>query len=173
MRSLAVSLVLVALFVAGTPARGRALPVVPHVRALDKFAQQSIEAATTRSPTVRRMIEQLAATDVVVFVQTSWDRDQSSGAHLSFLSEAGGFRYLTVRLLILSSPDRRVEWLGHELQHALEVSQAPWVRGQTDMSTYFQQIGWRSAFGERYETGAAKEVAIQVRKELNNPPIAH
>ncbi len=57
--------------------------------------------------------------------------------------------------------------LGHELAHALEVAQAPWVRGPADLKVLYLRIGRRVGEAEDYETDGAVATGRRVAAELS------
>lgn len=144
-----------------------ALDTAPSLRALDACAAAAIATGRARSATVRTLEARLTSSDVVAYVHCQWHRTDLPGAFLSWVSTTPMLRYVRLSLSYELSPWTRVEMLGHELQHAVEVAQAGWVRNETDMARLFTQIGRRTRISHRsFETEAAQEAGLAVRREL-------
>lgn len=142
---------------------------VQHIRPLDSFAARLIASSLARSETIRELDRQLRSSSVVVYVHCTWRQTGGADASLRWLSEAGGLRYTVVGVALDLAMNRRVERLGHELHHAVEIVGAPWVHSEDDMRVLFQDIGYRAlAVGgmDTFETAAARDTERQVRKEL-------
>lgn len=152
-------------FDAEPSSQGVRRPAIPA----DTEAAVLLERATERSPTIRALLTDLAATDVVVKIVTG-SPGPGSLARLRFLGTSPGGRWLEIRINARCHPELRIEWLGHELQHAREIGQAPAVRTAEDLRTLYRRLGWTSTAaptgGEAYETRAAIRVQQTVRKEL-------
>ena len=56
--------------------------------------------------------------------------------------------------------------LGHELQHALEIAQAPGVQDEASMRRYYERAGAGRSHERGFETRAAQDAGRQVRLEL-------
>jgi hypothetical protein len=138
----------------------------PHVRTTEPKLAALIELGLTGSGTFRQLVEQLNASDIVVYVVLKQDRD-GLGAYLSHdIVSAGGRRFLRVAIDTLGTESLVVARLGHELQHALEVAQAPEVRDAASLEQLFTRLDIRSVCVGCYETAAALQVQAAVEAEL-------
>jgi hypothetical protein len=138
----------------------------PHVRTTEPKLAALIELGLTGSVTFRQLVDQLNASDVVVYVVLKQDRDRL-GAYLSHdIVSAGGRRILRVAIETLGTDRHMVARLGHELQHALEVAQAPEVRDAASLEQLFKRLDIRSVCVGCYETAAALQVQAAVEAEL-------
>ena len=81
------------------------------------------------------------------------------------ISNAHGQRYVRIQLAMRGAPDDSVATLGHELQHALEASQAPTLRNVGEYERYFRSIGIDRE-PKRLDTLAARQTGKQVADEL-------
>lgn len=142
-------------------------PQWSHTRPLTPSAARLVADATVYTPAVRALLEALERTDVVVYVTDSMSGpDGLPQAYLRFVARAAGLRYLAVYVDRLHvSPTDRMAWLGHELQHALEVAAAPDVQDVAGLRRHYQRIGWESG-SNRFETAAARAMTGLVRNEL-------
>ncbi|MBE3099802.1 MAG: hypothetical protein IMZ44_22015, partial [Planctomycetes bacterium] len=125
-----------------------------------------VQEAARRSPTVRTMLAALDQTDLIVYVELAPSVPNRSGC-LTFLTARGGVRMLRISIDMRNIVDDQIKWLGHEMAHALEVSQAPEVRDGASLAALFARIGRRvNANGSDYESAGAEEAGRQVKAEL-------
>ena len=128
-----------------------------------------LDTAVARSPTIAHLVQQLQAARVFVFLDTRVDPAVPTGQTSLLTSTAEG-RYLHVVLNPALGINRRIELLGHELQHALEFADADDVHDSDSVRRHFTEIG--RALGvpngreASFETEAAREVEQQVRRDL-------
>jgi hypothetical protein len=135
-----------------------------HVRATDKAARQVVASAIERSPTVAHLITQLNRSDVFVYVSVRGIDIPTAKTVL--LASPGKLRYLHVLINVTQSPGQRLVLLGHELQHALEIANAPEVRDRATLAALFRKIGWTAGSPNKFETHLAQEVGARVRRDL-------
>jgi hypothetical protein len=141
--------------------------MLTHTRALTLPSAELIATARARVPYIRAQLAALEGTDVVVYVG---DHLASSAteppAYIRFVGAAAGTRYLKVTINRWKAPeDIRIEMLGHELQHALEIAAAPQVRDEHTLVGLYVRIGFRVG-PRQFETRAAEAVNRRVRSEL-------
>jgi len=142
--------------------------LTPRVRALDECASRIVDSARRQSPTVRELERRLGLTDVVAYVRCFWPNGGQPDAYLSWVSATPGTRYVLLSVAQPLPPWRRVEMLGHEMQHALEVADASWVRSDVDLERLYGDIGRRTRASRAcFETEAAQTVEWEVRRDLS------
>jgi hypothetical protein len=89
------------------------------------------------------------------------------GAYLAHdITVAGGRRYLHVAIETLGTDRHIVARLGHELQHAVEVAQAPDVRDAAAIEQLFIRLDIRSICKGCFETAAALKVQAAIEAKL-------
>jgi len=134
---------------------------------LSTAAASLLRSAAERSPVVDRLLRDLGRSDVVVYVTNLKAGDHvGPRSYMSFLALDATHRYLLVRIDHWSvSPAERIALLGHELQHALEVAEAPEVRDVETMARMFRRIGSEVALNT-FETRGARDIAHLIRREL-------
>ena len=89
---------------------------------------------------------------------------------LAFMSAAGGWRYVNIRLSCRLNAQEEIAALGHELRHAVEVADAPSIVDVESLGEHYRRIGFAShgvKQGSGYETRAAIDAARQVWAELS------
>lgn len=127
-----------------------------------------------RSPTLKRLVDDIGETDGIVYIQTGHCPVPGlRGCLLHVTHSRGGFRYLFIRIRPAAEPLDLVSSMAHELQHALEVLQQPWIRTGPDLLQFYRSPGSRAfASGasqspfQSFETGPALKMGAVVRSEL-------
>ena len=162
----AVTLLLIGVFTGSLQARE---PEDPCVRAGSRRLQTAVSEGRARSLTFRRLVDRIGASNVIVYLDDSAHLGIGVGGQLSFVSHAGGRRY--VRVLV----DQRLEGrqlialVGHELEHAVEVADASDVVDQASMARLYARIGFSRRVangGVAYDTGEAIAAGGRIMREL-------
>lgn len=144
---------------------------VGHVRFETPRLQQLVEQALDDSATLRGLIGYLDASDVVAYVRCEPRlRNQTSG-YLTFVSQAGGLRYVLIRVAYLGSRMTQVALVGHELQHAVEVADAKGIVDGESFHRAYKRMGYLNQFSSidglvAYETENARQVGERILREL-------
>lgn len=156
-----------AIAVADRPSSGR------HVRSVNERAQSLIEKGVARSATFRHLLDRLDVSDIIVYVVPKHTHPKLSGYLPHRVTVAGPFRYLHVMVDLLGADDRVIGVIAHELQHAVEVADAPEVRSDSSLTRLFARVHISFHCGEDcFETQAATDVQYDVIGELkvSRPP---
>jgi len=162
-----VCLALACAFAATAPLAADATRFEPttRLRPTQSMASQLIDEGTTKSPTFRRLVSRLQRSDVIVYVSVRLDMRPSLGGSLRLLGNSATDRFLLVSLNGRNSRQMLVALLGHELQHAVEVADAPDVRNEKALAELYRRIGVRRAI-ESWDSIAAQQVGQTVRAEI-------
>lgn len=140
-----------------------------HVRGLRNSmydAEALILEASRRSATVRRLLDALQHTDVLVWVELRPDLPLAT-ACLRPIGTSAAFRRLHVGINPFNAPFDQIKFLGHELWHAWEIAQAPGVETPHDVARLFLRIGWRlTPGGHDFETAGAIDAGNRVYQEV-------
>ena len=169
-RNLVLLIVSASLAATATAQDNRSAPrSIPHVRALDRESADVLAAGLARSPDFRRLVDRIENVDAMVFIHHGRSPQSATNHRLGgFLSHhvglAGSARVLHVTLVDRFG-DRGIAVLAHELQHVLEVLEAPEVRRDIDAEALFNRIGIRTGRGI-VETAAALDVQAAVAEQL-------
>jgi hypothetical protein len=144
-------------------------PTVARVRAESAYLRALIHHAADESPTVRALVDRLNRSDVVVYVRPARLSPTLDG-RTGLLSVAGGVRYLVIELACPRSARVQSVTLGHELQHAVEIADAPEVVSARTLERFYSGIGIPDGDPGRrtFETAAARAVGERVRRELTH-----
>jgi len=140
-------------------------PPEQHVRTTEPRIAALIESGASLSPTFRRLVAALDASDVIVYVEPKQTRSRLGGYLAHHVVASGGYRYLRIAIEAGGPERRAIPLLAHELQHALEVALVPEARDAERIERLF--IGQNAGCGSTcYETLAALEVQRMVALEL-------
>jgi hypothetical protein len=159
------AIALLAFIAAGPPV---AASPITRVRPLSEAAQRLLRDAVNRSPTVVRLLQEIEASDSIVYIDLQFDT-RAEGVTTLFASN-DQCRFLRVVISRTAPYPRRIEMLGHELHHALEIIRAPDVRVAADLRRLYAQIGWVVS-DANFESNGAIDVERQVRRELMVPAL--
>jgi hypothetical protein len=140
-----------------------------RLRPLQSMGHRLVSDGLKQSGTLRRLVEELDRSDVIVYLELRGDMPSKIAGSLRFVAPSASDRFLRISL------NRRHEWstliamLGHELQHATEVAAAREVRSADGLRAFYQRVGIR--VGENaYDSSAAQEMGRIVRAELRGAP---
>lgn len=130
-----------------------------------------VEAGRARSPTFRRLVDEIEQGDWLVFVQSGTCPDKVMIACLPHIvGTYDGRRYLRV---IVDARDRHADqvigMIAHELQHALEIVASGSVSDGRSLLALTRTISTsriRTAGATVYETKSAQHVGWTVLREL-------
>ena len=143
----------------------------PRLRGSDRHVRSLVDDGVARSPFFRALVDQLERSDVVVYVRCGRLPSRLDG-QLTFVSAAGGLRYVLVQIAWDRPAQRKIAILGHELQHALEIAALPAIVDQPSMVREYARIGFEREKGielvTRFDTTAAIEAGERVWKEMNS-----
>lgn len=136
-----------------------------HVRGLGTVAVGTLERGARRSYTFARLLDTIEDSDVIVFVEATPDLPPSLTGRMLFAGSAHGQRYVRIQIGPGSEEDM-IAILGHELQHAIEVAEAPEVHDEDALMALYRRIGHTNGDRARFDTVAARDVGRIVRGEL-------
>jgi hypothetical protein len=140
----------------------------PHLRADDPDLVAAIADATDRSPTFRSLLDRLNRSDVVVYVKFDREPGPELAGRTTFVSVAGGRRYLRIGLDRRYFGCQRLGILGHELRHAVEIADEAAVTDNTSLAALYRQIGFRSGqeHEDRFDSLAAIDAGHRIQHEI-------
>lgn len=141
----------------------------PRLRLTDERAEVALRNGLERSSLVRALVARIEAADVVVYVGIDPRMVKGLSGRLTFVGHAGRFRYLRVMLNPELGVDQITAALAHELQHVVEVVDHPEVTSEPGLTALYRRIGHsnRASGSLGWETDAAQDMGMEVRRELN------
>jgi hypothetical protein len=157
------SFVTVALFAVAVAPSAAAAPA--HIRTTSPALRTLIALGIERSPTFRDLVDQLEASDIVVYVNVKTFDESDISGQIQFIGAAGGRRYLQIFVAPLPYVTC-LAILGHELRHAVEIAAAPSVVDSASLAQCYARIGFRVApHVNRFDTRNAVESGRRVLSE--------
>jgi hypothetical protein len=143
-----------------------------HVRSSEAAMVESLREGWTRSATFRRLIEQLNQSETIVYIERGicgFGHYRACLPH--WIAIRAGVRYIRILIDPTQRGERELALIAHELQHALEIAQAPGIRTADDITELFRRIG-RSPHcplgtPDCYETSAALAAGVAVLREVS------
>jgi hypothetical protein len=142
-------------------------PRRPPIRSTDRRLRSLLDRGLRISPTLRALVARLHASDVVVYLQC--DGPGAPDGRLTFLTKAAGYRYVVVRMALLSR-SQQIAMMAHELQHAVEIAETPAIVDGPSLEREYRRIGYENVWsplpGLSFDTRAAVRAGEQVLREL-------
>ena len=142
-------------------------PVVSPIRSHHVRIVKAIEEASRRSVTFKGLIERLNRSDVIVYIESGRCGNAQVMSCVAVTSASGSYRYLRVMIDVDHSLQLIMLEIAHELQHAVEIADAPDVVDGATLRALYRRIGTSSADRDVYETTNAIAVAVRVSLELS------
>ena len=136
----------------------------PHIRPLSSEAGELLQQARRRSPTIADLASTIDVSDVIVFLDVSWEPSPLIGRTTIF-GASDQARFLHVWVSGRLSADRVVQALGHELQHVVEIAQTAAIRDTHSLGLAYSRMGWQFESGH-FETDQARLIEELVGKEI-------
>jgi len=141
----------------------------PFLRTDDARLAAALVRGGDESPTFRTIVDRLAASDLIVYVKRG-SLYGPTAASTQLVSATGGYRYVRVTIELDPDTDVGVAMLGHELRHALELANAPWVVDDGAVVSLYREIGYVSCARRTpcYDTQEAVAAGRRVLAELRH-----
>jgi hypothetical protein len=157
--------VAVAAPVSSAPTPG--LSPMRHVRSTSDYVEQLLATGSARSYTFRSLVHRLERSDVIVYVEPVSGLPPHLQGRLLLMGIGRGTRFLRVEFQRNQSSNESIALIAHELQHAMEVADAPDVQDTATFARLYKRIGHHGAIEGEYDTWAALDAGRAVWKELN------
>jgi hypothetical protein len=143
-----------------------------HLRTTPPSLQALLREAVERSDTIRSRVARLDASDLVVYLDYDYLPRPGVAGFVTFITASGGWRFVRISLRFHMSKSAQLVMLGHELQHAVEIADAPEVIDQSSLAAFYTRIGTDRGTGRRhaFDTRAAVEAEDRVDRELRGTP---
>ena len=149
---------------------GSQLPAsIPRVRPLGQTAVLAFQRGIAHSPTFRDVVARLQRSDVVVYISVEPRPPGKCPGATRFVSATRYNRFLHIVVDRRLAPKTMVALLGHELQHALEVADAPAIRDFEAFRQFYEHQGFHNEHMGTFDSRAARETGRRVRAELATP----
>jgi hypothetical protein len=171
MRGCLVWFVLVARLACSAHAQEMAGETPSNIRCESESLREALRLGLTDSPTFRATADELARSNLIIYLETNTILPRGLDGMLRFVTTAGGFRYVRISIRPHLTSNVLVAMIGHELQHAVEIARAPEVVDEASMGRLYSRIGFSCEKPVRFDTLAAILAGTQVLRELRGPPL--
>ena len=145
-----------------------------RVRTESRYLRLVLASGIERSPTFRAIVDLLEHSDLIVEVQCGHFVTSQQGGRTVLLSAQPQVRYVLVELACWAENGPSLHMLAHELRHALEIADEPWVHDSATLAQLYQAIGFPTRsiaafemFGA-FETSDAIAAGERVHHELHH-----
>ena len=140
-----------------------------HLRSEDPIVIWLIAAGRENSPTFRRLVDTIDASDVLVYVRVD-QLPPKLGGKIAFMAGAAGIRYVQIVLSARADVVQMLPIFGHELQHAVEVARDPAIVDRQSMAEeYLTHASVRIRGAALFaDTAGAIGVGLQVARDLQS-----
>jgi hypothetical protein len=168
-RQIRFSLLVLLLGVVVSPAALDAASVAggPHVRALDDRVRELLHVGSRQSRTFHDLMDSLEGSNVIVYIEARPIPERRFSGTTRLVVQAGGVRYVRIRVTLRSSVRQNIALLAHELQHAREMAWASWVVDAETCAALYRTIGFATCADHAcYDTRDAIRVGYRVLAEL-------
>ena len=146
------------------PVAAQAGAVAPRVRSESARIAETIARGREGSATFRRLVENIEATDGLVFVDEGVCAGGVRACLRLSVTVAGPSRLLRIVVNLRKAPGcEAIEMIGHELQHAIELLRNPGIRSDIQAYNFFYGVARTSS--SRFETEAAMQAGIAIGRE--------
>jgi hypothetical protein len=142
-----------------------------HLRATDARTAALIELGLERSVTLRGLVAEVEAGDVIVHVSRQNFLPGHLTGRLRLIGRAGTRRYVRIAIDAELPARPSIAALAHELQHVSELIAHPGVENDLAVETLYRRIGreYRVAGQVAFETEAARHIGSEVHREMAAP----
>jgi hypothetical protein len=138
--------------------------VAYHVRTTDPRVQSWLELGAAESQTFRDLLRRLGESDLIVHVQVV-DRLTVAG-QTYIVASTGGVRYVRIEVVPERHARDTVALVGHELQHAVEIADAPQVRDRESLAQFYRLMPDNLASTGLLDSADARLMEDRVRREM-------
>jgi hypothetical protein len=140
----------------------------PRIRPQDPRITQVLKEGAARSATFKALVDRIEASNVIVYVAVNPSLRASLSGALTWMTQAGDFRYVRASISPEMTFDHMIASVAHELQHAVEVIEDETVIDERTLVALYRRIGLpsRAAGPSGWDTEAAQRTGTQVRREL-------
>jgi hypothetical protein len=113
-------------------------------------------------------VEHIESGNVVVYLESEQTMPGLLLGALTWIGANDTFRFVRATIKVRPKSNALVASIAHELQHVVEVVNAPWVIDDRTLRALYNGIGKRTSISaEVWDTAAARWITQQVLRELN------
>lgn len=170
MRHLALLTLFLTSALAPLAAAGERQPHTYHIRPLSAPLSHLLNEGLRRSMIVRALVERVEASDLIVYIEHLTGPPFRLAGRLTLVGTAGMARYVRIGLRYEVADDLAIAMLAHELEHAAELAEAPWVVDQVGLFAYYRPLGRAQTVEGHwwFDTDRARATTARTLKELRS-----
>lgn len=128
-----------------------------------------LREARRRSPTVRRLVERIEQSDVIVYLDITRSLAPNVAACLTWMAATDSRRIVRASFRMNLGMNDAIAMVAHELQHVVEVIDHPEVRSTETLLDLYTRIGHATGTdGMRWDTADAVALGTLARLEAVN-----
>lgn len=151
------------------PARGDAATAAGRLRPQGDRVAHWLREAQHRSPTVRRLVERIEQSDVIVYLDINRALAPNVAACLTWMAATDSRRIVRASFRMHLGMNDAIAMVAHELQHVVEVIDHPEVRSTETLLDLYTRIGHPTGTdGMRWDTADAVALGTLARLEAVN-----
>lgn len=113
----------------------------PRLRPVDTRAATLLVEGMRRSPSLATLVQRLDGGDVIVYLEIDAAMNDRLAGSIRWMTTSGGFRYVRASLNPDFGTDALIAAIGHELHHATEILEHPWVTDPDSLRVLYKRIG--------------------------------
>lgn len=140
----------------------------PRIRPTDPRLADILADGVQRSVTLRKLVDRIEAGNVVVYLESEQSMPGLLLGALTWVGANDTLRFVRAAIKVRPKSNALIASIAHELQHVVEVVNAPWVNDDRTLRALYNGIGKRTSVSEEvWDTAAARWTTQQVLRELN------
>jgi hypothetical protein len=141
------------------------------LRCFDPSLMDLIQQGLARSGTLQNLADHLERAGMIVFISYNHQLPPMTAGRTRLIAAAAGWRYLMTELSDHYAKVDLLALLAHELQHAVEIADAPEVVDEASLIAMYRRIGADTGRGALegslwFETQSAVDIGRRVFSEL-------
>jgi hypothetical protein len=146
-----------------------------HVRTDSRYLRLVLASGIERSPTFRRIVDLLEHSDLIVEVQCGHFVNSQQAGRTVLLAAQPRVRFVLIEVACWAAGGPSLHMLAHELRHALEIADEPWVVDGATLAQLYRTIGFPTRgttaveMFVAFETEDAVAAGERVHHELHHP----
>jgi hypothetical protein len=139
-----------------------------RIRPTDARLADILQYGIERSPTLRGLVDQIESGNVVVYLESEQSMPGLLLGALTWIGANDTLRFVRASIKVRPKSNGLVASIAHELQHVVEVVNAPWVTSDRRLRALYTAIGKRTSVSDDvWDTAEARWTTQQVLRELN------
>jgi hypothetical protein len=137
------------------------------IRSTNSRIRAAIAEGYARSMTFRSLVQDLEASNIILYIDRGECTCNRARACLGFVSSVAGVRYLRSYVSLRQIQRELIQQIAHELFHASEIAGAPEVTSPAEFAGFFESLRVSGCRDPKcYETRGALRSEALVRAEL-------